>query len=156
MSLEKKGNASRTRPNPDSSLQLVIMHLHILWQTRFYWSRPEPLLASSRLAQDYIHNELERPKQLSNFDLCLKATDGDWHLPLIFRARAHATRNLRTRSQGSQAKRHSEMFPVDMADKPARDQERMTTDNTVRIQDHLDLKIMAGMDTATINRQYGS
>ena len=50
----------------------------------------------------------------------------------------------------------SEMFPVDMADKPARDQERMTTDNTVRIQDHLDLKIMAGMDTAVINRQYGS
>ena len=50
----------------------------------------------------------------------------------------------------------SEMFPVDMADKPARDQERMTTDNTVRIQDHLDLKIMAGMDTAAINRQYGS
>ena len=31
---------------------------------------------------DYIHNELERPKQLSNFDLCLQHTDCAWHSPL--------------------------------------------------------------------------
>ena len=64
-----------------------------------------PLLGQSNLATDYIHNELERPKQLTNYDLRLRRTADDCHLPLIVRVHAHATRNFRTRSFQSQAKR---------------------------------------------------
>ena len=37
------------------------------------------------LAHDYLHNVLERPRQLSNYDLCLRQTDCDWHRPFIVR-----------------------------------------------------------------------
>ena len=63
--------------------------------------RPTPYVAST----DYIHNELERPKQLSNFDLCLQHTDCAWHSPLVVRISSHSTRNQRTRSAASSTKR---------------------------------------------------
>ena len=67
---------------------------------------PQPLIVADRfLSHDYSHNVLERPRQLSNYDLCLKQTDADWHLPLIVRIHAHFMRNWRTRGPGSQAKR---------------------------------------------------
>ena len=44
-------------------------------------SRPQPVMTECALAHDYFHNVLERPRQLSLYDVCLKRTDGDWHRP---------------------------------------------------------------------------
>ena len=49
----------------------------------------------------------ERPRQLSNYDLCLGQTDCDWHIPLIVRVHAHYLRNKRTRSGASQQNRQA-------------------------------------------------
>ena len=59
------------------------------------------------MAHDYIHNVLERPRPLSNLDVCLKQTDADWHRPLIVRVSQHGTRNKRTRSQASADQRNA-------------------------------------------------
>ena len=44
--------------------------------------RPPKLGEDRALAHDYLRNVLGRPRQ-SNFDVCLKHTDGDWHRPLL-------------------------------------------------------------------------
>lgn len=64
--------------------------------------RPDYITENFSITHDYIHNVVERPRQLSTFDLCLKTVDADWHLPLIVRISAHATRNKRTRGPDSQ------------------------------------------------------
>ena len=67
--------------------------------------RPPVLVPDRRLAHDYLHNILERPRQLSNYDLCLRQTDCDWHRPLIVRVHAFHLQNKRTRSSASQQNR---------------------------------------------------
>ena len=69
--------------------------------------RPPTLVPDRELAHDYLHNILERPRQLSNYDLCLRQTDCDWHRPLIVRVHAFHLRNLRTRSSASQQNRQA-------------------------------------------------
>ena len=41
----------------------------------------------------------ERPRQLLGYDVCLRPSDNDWHIPLIVRTSAYSTRNRRTRGQ---------------------------------------------------------
>ena len=65
------------------------------------------LIERRELAHDYLHNISERPRQLSNYDLCLGQTDCDWHIPLIVRVHAHYLRNKRTRSGASQQNRQA-------------------------------------------------
>ena len=65
------------------------------------------LIDKRELAHDYLRNISERPRQLSNYDLCLGQTDCDWHLPLIVRVHAHHLRNKRTRSGASQQNRQA-------------------------------------------------
>ena len=67
--------------------------------------RPPPLIRDRRIAHDYLHSILERPRQLSNYDMCLGQTDGDWQLPLIVRVHAFHLKNKRTRSSASQKSR---------------------------------------------------
>ena len=69
---------------------------------QFKQERPAPLIENRRFAHDYMHNIAERPRQLSNYDLCLGQTDGDWHRPLIVRVHAFHYKNKRTRSSTSQ------------------------------------------------------
>ena len=66
--------------------------------------RPNLLTDQFHLAHDYLHNVSERPRQLSNYDLCLGLFDCDWHLPLVCRISAHAIKNKRTR--GPEAQEH--------------------------------------------------
>ena len=72
----------------------------------FDTERPERITPHLHLAPDYIHNISERPRQLSCYDVCLKPSDNDWHIPLIVRTSAYATRNKRTRGQYSQDLRY--------------------------------------------------
>ena len=64
-------------------------------------STDRPIPTYRNMSTDYLHNVLERPKRLTNLDLCLRQTDGDWHPPLIVRVSSHSTRNKRTRSAAS-------------------------------------------------------
>ena len=73
---------------------------------RFDAERPPPIVRNLNLAHDYLHNISERPRQLSTYDLCLKSLDCDWHIPLIVRVSAHATRNKRTRGPQAQDQRN--------------------------------------------------
>lgn len=68
--------------------------------------RPSLMVRNFWLAQDYIHNISERPRQLSTFDLGLKTLDADWRVPLLVRVSAYATRNKRTRGQAAQSVRN--------------------------------------------------
>lgn len=72
---------------------------------QFDAERPQPILDDSWLARDYLRNVLEQPRQLWNYDMCLRHTDGDWHIPLIVPVSAHATRNKRTRGPEAQGQR---------------------------------------------------
>ena len=65
-------------------------------------ARPAMITPHLHLAPDYLHNVSERPRQLSCYDVCLKPSDNDWHIPLIVRTSAYATHNKRTRGQFSQ------------------------------------------------------
>ena len=67
----------------------------------FEQARLPHLVPDRALAHDYLHDVLERPRQLSNYDLCLC----DWHLPLIVRIHAYQMRNFRTRGPDSQNRR---------------------------------------------------
>jgi len=60
----------------------------------FETERPARITPHLHLAPDYIHNIAERPRQLSCFDVCLKQTDNDWHIPLIVRTSAYQTRKI--------------------------------------------------------------
>lgn len=99
----------RRRRRKESRLRACLRkHLHLCQQRRILRITEELCLVP-----DYIHNVSERPRQLSNFDLCLKPTDTDWHIPLIVRVSAHATRNKRTRgtqAQGQQNQRYRDWF----------------------------------------------
>ena len=89
----------------DSDIDCMLCISIYYYKQQHKVERPRPLLDNSALARDYTHNVLERPKQLSNFDLCLKHADADWRLPLVVRVHAHSTRNMRTRSHTSQTRR---------------------------------------------------
>jgi len=54
----------------------------------FDTERPERITPHLHLAPDYIHNISERPRQLFCYDVCLKPSDNDWHIPLIVRTSA--------------------------------------------------------------------
>ena len=69
--------------------------------------RPPKLIDQREIAHDYLHSISERPRQLSNYDLCLGQTDCGWRLPLIVRVHAHHLRNKRTRSGASQQNRQA-------------------------------------------------
>lgn len=64
--------------------------------------RPNVLTDQFTISHDYLHSVSERPRQLSNYDLCLGLFDCDWHLPLICRISAHAIKNKRTRGPEAQ------------------------------------------------------
>ena len=72
----------------------------------FDTDRPERITPHLHLAPDYLHNVSERPRQLLGYDVCLKPSDNDWHIPLIVRTSAYSTRNKRTRGQFSQDLRY--------------------------------------------------
>ena len=111
---------------------------------------PRPPKLIRQRAHDYTHNISERPRQLSNYDLCLGQTDCDWHLPLIVRVHAHHLRNKRTRSTASQQNRQAAAQRRLMADKPAgmKENERTLV--------HMHVVIILGGMEAIINRQHGS
>ena len=73
---------------------------------KFDTDRPEYITLELQLAPDYLHNVLERPRQLSGYDVCLKPTHNNWRIPLVVRTAAYATRNKRTRGQFSQDLRY--------------------------------------------------
>ncbi len=79
-----------------------MMCISVFYNKHLSDERPRPIVQDRALAHDYIHNVLDRPSQLSNYDVCLKHSDCDWHRPLIVRISSHATRNKRTRSSQSQ------------------------------------------------------
>ena len=47
----------------------------------FDTDRPGRITPHLHLAPDYLHNVSERPRQLSCYDVCLKPSDNDWHIP---------------------------------------------------------------------------
>ena len=67
---------------------------------KFQVERPPVLTNEFTMSHDYIHSVSERPRQLTVYDLCLKATDADWHSPLLVRVNSHALKNKRTRGPG--------------------------------------------------------
>ena len=113
--------------------------------------RPPTLIPDRELAHDYLHSIAERPRQLSNYDLCLGQTDCDWHLPLIVRVHAFHLRNKRTRSTASQLNRQAAACrQVLMADAPA----GMNENERTLVRMHMVI-ILGGM-VVSINRQYGT
>ena len=64
--------------------------------------RPERISNDLHLAPDYMHSVSERPRQLLGYDVCLRPSDNDWHIPLIVRTSAYSTRNKRTRGRDAQ------------------------------------------------------
>ena len=93
-----------TRNSQSANLDCMLF-ISIFYNRQQYTAeRPPRIVEELCLAPDYIHNVSERPRQLSNYDLC---QDTDWHAPLIVRVSAHATRNKRTRgtqAQGNETK----------------------------------------------------
>ena len=69
---------------------------------RYETERPERISDDLFLAPDYMHSVSERPRQLLGYDVCLRPSDKDWHIPLIVRTSAYSTRNRRTRGQDAQ------------------------------------------------------
>ena len=86
----------------NSNLDCMICITWFYNKQRHQGQRPPKLVNDRALAHDYLHNVLERPRQLSNYDVCLKCTDGDWHRPLLVRIHAYHMRNWRTRGPVSQ------------------------------------------------------
>ena len=83
--------------------------------------RHEPLLRTSALAHDYIHNELERPKHLSNLVCASRPLTKIGIYPLIM---SILDMQLVTFEHGHKDLNKSDWFAmhhVDMADKPAMD-----------------------------------
>ena len=50
---------------------------------KFETDRPARIIEDLHLAPDYLHSVSERPRQLLGYDVCLKPSDNDWHIPLI-------------------------------------------------------------------------
>ena len=69
---------------------------------KFQVDRPPALTNEFSMSHDYIHSVSERPRQLTVYDLCLRATDTDWHSPLLVRVNSHALKNKRTRGPDAQ------------------------------------------------------
>ena len=69
---------------------------------KFQAERPPALTNEFSMSHDYIHSVSERPRQLTVYDLCLRATDTDWHSPLLVRVNSHALKNKRTRGPDAQ------------------------------------------------------
>ena len=73
---------------------------------KFQVERPPVLTNEFSMSHDYIHSVSERPRQLTVYDLCLRATDTDWHSPLLVRVNSHALKNKRTRGPDAQQYRN--------------------------------------------------
>ena len=73
---------------------------------KYETERPARISDDLHLAPDYLHSVSERPRQLLGYDVCLRPSDNDWHIPLIVRTSAYSTRNKRTRGQAAQDLRH--------------------------------------------------
>ena len=69
---------------------------------KFQVDRPPALTNEFSMSHDYIHSVSERPRQLTVYDLCLRATDTDWHSPLLVRVNSRALKNKRTRGPDAQ------------------------------------------------------
>ena len=69
---------------------------------RYETERPDRVSDDLFLAPDYMHSVSERPRQLLGYDVCLRPSDNDWHIPLIVRTSAYSTRNKRTRGRDAQ------------------------------------------------------
>ena len=69
---------------------------------KFQVERPPVLTNEFSMSHDYIHSVSERPRQLTVYDLRLRATDTDWHSPLLVRVNSHALKNKRTRGPDAQ------------------------------------------------------
>ena len=80
--------------------------ISIFYNRQQFTDRPEYVTSELHLAPDYMHNVSERPRQLKGYDICVNPQDCDWHIPLIVRTSAYATRNKRTRGQAAQDLRH--------------------------------------------------
>ena len=93
--------------NADADLDCMLCISLFYNKQRSQEERPPKLIQQREIAHDYLHNIAERPRQLSNYDLCLGQTDCDWHLPLIVRVHAYHLRNKRTRSTASQQNRQA-------------------------------------------------
>ena len=112
--------------------------------------RPPKLITQREIAHDYLHSISERPRQLSNYDMCLGQTDCDWHLPLIVRVHAHHLRNKRTRSTASQQSRQAAAQRRQvMAETPA----GMNKNDGTLV--HMHVVIIQDGTVEIINRQYG-
>ena len=73
---------------------------------KYETERPTRISDDLHLAPDYLHSVSERPRQLLGYDVCLRPSDNNWHIPLIVRTSAYSTRNKRTRGQAAQDLRH--------------------------------------------------
>ena len=104
--LEDVVNATITQGSQTANLDCMLCVSIFYNRQGFDTERPERITPHLHLAPDYIHNISERPRQLSCYDVCVKQTENDWHIPLIVRTSAYATRNKRTRGQHSQDLRH--------------------------------------------------
>lgn len=72
----------------------------------FKVERPKILHDEFTISHDYIHSISERPRQLTNYDVCLGRFDTDWHLPLVCRVTPHALKNKRARGPEAQDARN--------------------------------------------------
>ena len=93
--------------------------------------RPNVLTDQFTISHDYLHSVSERPRQLSNYDLCLGLFDCDWHLPL-YAAYPHT----RSRTNAHAALKHR-MFAINVSEAGLLDRakERAKVDNpTVTIK----------------------
>ena len=84
--------------NLDCMLCISIFYNRQKYETE----RPERISDDLHLAPDYMHSVSERPRQLLGYDVCLRPSDNDWHIPLIVRTSAYSTRNKRTRGRDAQ------------------------------------------------------
>ena len=115
--------------------------------------RPPKLIDKREIAHDYLHSISERPRQLSNYDLCLGQTDCDWHLPLIVRVHAHHLRanaheaGLHSRTDKPPRKDARQVLP--MAETPAG---MKKNDGTLV---HINVAIIQDGMVEIINRQNG-
>lgn len=92
------------RQNSDMDCMLCISLFYN--KQKFEVPRPNALTDQFSMSHDYIHSISERPRQLTVYDLCLRATDLDWHLPLVVRINSHAMKNKRTRGPDAQENRN--------------------------------------------------
>ena len=93
----------------DTDVDLDCLLLISIFYNKQQFEEPWPplLVPEQRLAHDCLHNVIDRPHKLSNYDLCLRHTDPAWHRPLAGRVSAYATKNKRTRGEDAQRRRQA-------------------------------------------------